>query len=154
MLVEKKWSQQKHYIKGRESEGKETRYFIVLVAPHYKTDRSSSGHNDWMGKRKEQSCPNENRKSMYKNTSRKEWLDSINYVIIIRIFWSSLFAISTLNAACWRDVTSLRLDRERGADRNQSRGIQSIHAKKVNSPFYYQINTPSNGPLTQFNIDF
>ena len=131
MLVERNWSQQKHYIKGRESEGKETRYFIDLVAPHYKTDRSSCGHNDWMEKREEQSCPDENRKSMYKNTSRKKWLDSINYVIIIRIFWSSLFAISMLSAACWRDATSLRLDRERGADRKQSRGIQSIHAKRL-----------------------
>ena len=39
------------------------------------------------------------------------------------------------NSACWRDAASWRLidqvDRERGANRNQSRGIQLIHAKRL-----------------------
>ena len=50
-------------------------------------------------------------------------------------FWSSLFfelAILTLSSAS--DAASWRLDQvdgERGANRNQSRGIQLIHAKRL-----------------------
>ena len=62
--------------------------------------------------------------------SRKERIDSINYLIKISIF---LVFIIFLNLPFRRSAGDLidQVDRERGANRNQSRGIQFIHAKRL-----------------------
>ena len=68
--------------------------------------------------------------------SAEDWIDSINYLIKISIFlvfiifWTrhfeTQFSLLTLQAGDFDQV-----DRERGANRNQSRGIQLIHAKRL-----------------------
>ena len=67
--------------------------------------------------------------------SRKEWIDSINYLIKIRIFLVFIIffelAISTPSATLQAGDLIDQVDRERGANRNQSRGIQFIHAKRL-----------------------
>ena len=84
--------------------------------------------------------------------SRKEWIDSINYLIKIGIF---LVFIVFLNLPFRRSARRCKLvkvgdlidqvDRERGANRNQSRGIQFIHAKRLT---YHPNTRSSNGLLT------
>ena len=54
--------------------------------------------------------------------SRKEWIDSINYLIKTSIFLVFIFELA---------IPTLSVDREHGEKRNQSRGIQFIHAKRL-----------------------
>ena len=66
--------------------------------------------------------------------SRRDWIDSINHLIKISIFLVFIIlelAISTLIATLRAGDLIEQVDRERGANRNQSRGIQFIHAKRL-----------------------
>ena len=58
-------------------------------------------------------------------SSTEKWIDSINYLIKIEL------AISTLSATLQAGDLIDQVDRERGANINQSRGIQFIHAKRL-----------------------
>ena len=67
--------------------------------------------------------------------SRKEWIDSINYLVEMSIFLVFIIffelAISTLSATLQAGDLIDQVDRERGVNRNQSRGIQLIYAKRL-----------------------
>ena len=68
---------------------------------------------------------------LHTRISAEEWIDSINYLIKISVFLVfiifELVNLTLSNSARWRDTASWRLidqvDRERGTNRNQSRGI-------------------------------
>ena len=65
---------------------------------------------------------------------RVNWLDKLSYknkyISGLHYFFFEL-AISTLSATLQAGDLIDQVDRERGANRNQSRGIQFIHAKRL-----------------------
>ena len=77
--------------------------------------------------------------STYKNISRRvNWFNKLSYKNLIKIsvfsFWSSLFfELANLTLMPVEPATQRckQVDRERGANQNQSRGIQLIHAKRL-----------------------
>ena len=76
---------------------------------------------------------------LHTRISVEEWIDSINYLIKISVFLVFIIFLTRLTYY-WIQIVDETLqardlidqvDRERGANRSQSRGIQLIHAKRL-----------------------